>query len=102
MGTSAGSDHSGASWREKIASDLAEWGNLSVSILFDPDLDPPVASVAETITITFPLATGQMTNATLAFSGFMVSYSGEAPYDDVAEGEYEIAVNGDVTWTPGS
>ena len=102
MGTAAGSDHSNCSWRTMIPSDLANWGPMTVTILFDPDLDPPIDDDAETITITFPLASGQTTNATLAFTGFMTRYGGEASYEDVATGEYELTPSGDVTFTAAS
>jgi hypothetical protein len=102
MGTAAGGSHTGISWRTKIPSDIGEWKAMRVSILFDPDLKPPIDQAAETITITFPLASGQTNNATLAWTGFMTRYGGEVPYDNVSEGSYEIAISGDVTWTAGS
>ena len=102
MGASAGSDHSGVYWRTMIPSDLAQWEAMTVSILFDIDIDPPVDQDPETITITLPLQTGQTTNATLVFTGFMTRYGGELLYDDISEGEYEVTISGDVTWTPGS
>lgn len=102
MGTAAGSDHSNCSWRTMIPSDLASWNAMTVTILFDPDLDPPIDDAAETITIQFPTASGQTTGASLSFSGFMTRYSGEASYEDVATGEYELTVSGDVTFTAGS
>lgn len=74
--------------------DLFDGGELSFDIHFNPDTDPPVDEVAETITITWPAG------ATWAFNGFMTGYEPAAPLDDKMTGSVTVKVNGDITITP--
>jgi hypothetical protein len=102
MGTAAGAEHTNASWRTYIPSDVGSWSGCRVSMHYDPDLLPPIDEAAETITIQFQPAVGQSTGASVAFTGFMTTYSGNASLDDVAGGDYELQVTGDIAIAPGS
>jgi len=102
MTTAAGAEHTNASWRTYIPSDLGNWDPMRVTMHYDPDLTPPIDEPAETITIQYPPATGQSTGATMVFSGFMTSISAEVVMDNVATGDYELTVSGDVNLTQGS
>jgi len=102
MGTAAGAEHTNASWRTYIPSDLASWSGCRVSIHYDPDLLPPIDEAAETITIQFQPGAGQSTGASVVFTGFMTTYGGNASMDDIASGDYELQVSGDINITPGS
>jgi len=83
-------------------SDLADGGSIEMEIHFDPDAIPPISGAAETITITFPLPAGQTTPADLVFTGYVNSWSWEAPLEEVMTAEVTIKVDGktDPVWTP--
>lgn len=68
---------------------------------------PPLTADAETITITFPLRSGESTNATLAGTGFCIRDKGpdvEINDDGVMEGEITVTWDGATgpTYTAGS
>lgn len=102
METAAGAEHTNASWRTYIPSDLGTWEPMRVTMHYDPDLTPPIDEPPETITIQYPPASGQTTGASMEFTGFMTSVSSEVVIDNVASGDYEITVTGDVSLTQGS
>ena len=79
-----------------IVSALTDGGSLSIDFAYDPNDDPPVGAVAETITITFPPSQGTMT-----FTGFMTDFSFSAPFEDKMTASATIKVAGTITW-PGS
>lgn len=58
-----------------IPGDLIELGEFENEFEFDPDEQPPISAVAETITITFPVPTGMSNGATLAGSGFLTKWT---------------------------
>jgi len=47
-----------------IPGDLADAGEISLELHFDPDQNPPVEAVTETVTLTLPLVAGDATAAT--------------------------------------
>lgn len=61
-----------------IPSDLIDAGGFSMEIEWDQSAGvfPPMTAAAETITVTFPLKTGEATRATVAGTGFLTSLSG--------------------------
>lgn len=79
----------------KIASDLIDAGGFEMEIQWDQSAGtfPPITTAAETITINFPLKSGEATRATLAGTGFITSVSGP----NIANGEIMVATIG-VTW----
>lgn len=74
--------------------DFSDKGELSFTIHFNPDTDPPIDAVAETITLTFG------SGADWAFSGFMTGYEPDAPFNDKMVATVTVKVSGDVTVTP--
>lgn len=91
----------------KIASDLADAGSFDMEIQWNQSAGvfPPINGAAETVTISFPLKSGESTRATLAGTAFVTAVSGP----NVANGEIMVATI-TVTWdgkterafTPGS
>jgi len=61
--------------RTFLPGELIDPGTLECEIAFDPDTLPPIAGAAETVTITWPLPSGQTTAGTFACSGFMTDFS---------------------------
>lgn len=60
--------------RTSIPGKLIDTEPFDISVYFDPDDIPPISAAAETITITFPVPSGGSTGATLAGTGFLVSW----------------------------
>ncbi len=56
--------------------DLFDAGDLDVEILLDPDTQPPIGGVTETVTITFPNA------STLIGTGFVSNWRFGVPLED--------------------
>lgn len=79
-------------YREFLPGKLVNAGTVEFSLYFDPDEIPPIAGVAETMTITWPIKPGGSTGATLAGTGFVMSWSADATGGD------ESAMTADVTW----
>lgn len=73
--------------------DFYDGGDLSVSGHFNPDALPPINTVNETWTITWP------GGATWAFSGHMSGFDPGAVLDQKMEFEATIKVSGEITPT---
>ena len=84
--------------RTFMAGDLANAGEVTATFQFNPDTTPPVGTV-ETITVTYPLASGDTTPANWAFSGFMREYGAVAALEDVMECTAVIRAKTGVTIT---
>ena len=83
-----------------MPSKLIDNGELVINGHLDPDIDPPVGAAAETITITFPLESGETTAANWQFSGYMTAYGGTGDGDDdKATARAVVKVTGAVTRT---
>lgn len=85
--------------RTFIPSDLIDWGELEIEFAFDPDNEPPMDGVAETITITFPIPSGGIGGATIAGSGFFTNFSMTGPLEEKMTATATIKWSGDLTWT---
>lgn len=86
-----------------MPADLYDAGELQMAIQHDPDLQPPIGGAVETITITWPLPSGQTNEATHVFSGFLSSYtmrSGEA--NELMKADITIKITGAVTFNASS
>lgn len=79
-----------------IPGKILKWEPWEIRYEFNPDDIPPITAVAETLTITCQLPAGQLTAATLAGTGFVVSYS-PPEFEDIAEGEDSVLI-GSLTW----
>ncbi len=84
-----------------MPSKLVDGGSIEMEIAFDPDSQPPITAAAETITITFPLPSGQSTAANLAFSGYVNSWSWSDPLEERMTANITIKVDGESepAWT---
>lgn len=74
--------HMGSSRMEFMPGDLVDEGSIDLEIGLDPDVQPPISGVAETITITFPIPAGDSNGATLVFTGFVTDWSFAVPLED--------------------
>ncbi len=88
-------------YKEYMPSTLIEGGTVDFEFAFDPDQQPPISGASETITITFPIPAGGSTAATLAFSGYLNSWSWGAPLEEKMTASATIKVDGvtDPAWT---
>ncbi len=89
-----------------IAEDLVESGEIKGTTQFDTGAAVPTLNgVPETITITFPLRSGQTTPATLAGTGFLQKFSRPKLMNNtIMMSEIEVKWNGKTgpVFTPGS
>jgi len=85
-------------WMTFIPSQLKNPGEFQIDILHDPDLTPPITNDAETVTITYPLQTGETVAANWVFSGFMTSYEFTGPFDDLQTAKVSIKLTGAPTF----
>jgi hypothetical protein len=77
--------------------DLSDPGELSMEIHFDADKEPPIDQPAETITVTWPLVSGDATAATWAATGFITSFEQGGGLDEVMTGSITVKFSGNVT-----
>lgn len=86
-------------YKEYIASDLSEPGEMTVEIMFPTSLDlPTIGGTSETITLTFPLrsgAGGEGTAATLAGTGYFSEIVFPAlQIGTIQKGTYKVKFDG--------
>lgn len=84
--------------RTKRFGDLIDEGQVRVQIHFNPNAQPPMGT-EETVTITFPIPSGDTNGATAAGTGGITERGMEVPLEDKMVGEYTITWTDDVTWT---
>lgn len=84
--------------------DLYDGGEVTLSVMHDPSITPPMTSnqQAETITITCPIPSGLTTGATWVFSGFMTNYNPTLPLEDKMTASVTIKVTGSLAITAAS
>lgn len=90
-----------------IPADLIEPGEFEIEFEWDQSFStfPPIAAAAETVTITFPLKSGETTAATLAGTGFLTEASGpDVENGTIMRGSATIKWDGktEVAYTAGS
>lgn len=83
---------------------LYDPGGLSVNIWFEPNTSiiAPITAAAETVTITFPLKSGQTNKATWAFTGYMSKFKWGGKVKGLMTASVTIKASGPITITPGS
>jgi len=88
-------------YKTYIPGKLLEGGAIEMEINFDPDATPPLSGAAETITITFPLPSGQATPADVEFSGYINSWSWSDPMEEKMTADVTVKVDGNTApvWT---
>ena len=85
--------------RTFIPGDLYDPGDLELEVQYDPDDRPPFSGVAETWTITYPLAAGSATAATHAATGFVTSFTpGQAEVDTLMVSSITVKFSSDITF----
>lgn len=92
-----------------IPADLVDAGEFGLEFHWDQSFStfPPISAAAETVTISFPLKSGESTKATLAGSGFVTAAKGGdaiAGQTDTAKGTMTVKWDGktDAAYTAGS
>ena len=94
-------------FKEYIADDLVEPGEFEIEFEWNQSFStfPPISGAAETITVTYPLKSGELTNATLAGTGFLTSSTGpNVANGEIMRGTATIKFDGNTgpTYTAGS
>lgn len=89
-------------WMTFMPSDLKDAGELSVDLLFDPDMEPPIEGALETITVTAPIPAGGSTAATWACSGALRSFEWTGPHDALMTATAALKFTGEPTITAGT
>lgn len=79
--------------------DLYDAGEMTLTVNYDPDVPPPYASAAETITLAFPLKTGWSVASKLAASGFISSWDPVTSLttDQLYQSTFTIKFSGAIT-----
>jgi len=90
-----------------VFDDLIDAGDFELEFYWDQSAGtfPPISAVAETITVTFPLKSGETTNATLAGSAGVIEATGpSASNGELMVGSMSIKWDGktEVAYTAGS
>lgn len=79
---------------------LVNVGTISAEFDFNPAANSLISNPAETITITYPLETGQATAARVTFSGFVTGEGGvELKVDALMRIKVTIQISGSITFT---
>lgn len=102
MGSAVSTAYPGLIMREYMPGDLGTPTQMSLGLLWDIDDVPdfPMDDAPEQITITFKIKTsGNTSNATLVFNGFVVSWSADIEYDSLIEGTCTLQPTGDMVAT---
>jgi len=77
-------------------------GELSVTIQYNTSTNPPIDQAAEAITITFPMAQGATTAATLTGSGFLTAFNPTVDINGIMTATCTIKWTGAITVTAAS
>ena len=77
-------------------------GELSVTIQYNTSTNPPIDQAAEAITITFPMAQGATTAATLTGNGFLTAFNPTVDINGIMTATCTIKWTGAITVTAAS
>lgn len=83
----------------KVLGDLFDGGRVRVRAFHTPGAPPPISSAAETVTITFRLADGGTTAATLAGSAGITRAAWSSELEQLGAQDFDITWTGAYTWT---
>lgn len=89
-------------WGEYIASKIQRMEPITFTVQYNPDTSPPITGAAATLTITWPLPSGQSTAATWAVSAFVTRVGHAVALEEVMERELEFQPTGVPTFTASS
>jgi hypothetical protein len=88
-----------ANGRTFMPEDLPDYGSLTVEFYHIDAIAPPYAA-AETVTVTYPIGTGQSAGATIACSGFLTEYTPGSPaVGEIMMGTAKWKLTGPMTFT---
>ena len=83
-----------------MPADFKDPGTVTVSWLYDPNEQPTIGAAAETITITYPVPSGDVSGATEASSGFWSDWDApEISIDQVMIATGTIKRSGVISYT---
>lgn len=87
--------------REAIQAKMKNPGTLEMEIQLDPGMTTaiPMTTTAETVTVTFPLMSGQTTAASLSSSGFVTGYKAHVEGGQMMTANLTVQLTGKPTWT---
>ena len=85
-----------------ILADTSNPGTLTVDGHFNPETSPPIDSAFETVTVTWPLASGDSSAGKWACSGAMTDFSMSAALDDKMTFSATLQFSGNITKTAAS
>lgn len=78
---------------------FADPGTINLMVHFKPDTNVPIHGLSETITVTFPLVSGDATAASWSSSGFITEMSPAIPLEDKMTNRITVKLTGLVTMT---
>jgi hypothetical protein len=83
--------------------DLYDGGDITLSIQYNPNTQPPISGAAETVTVTYPVPSGSSNGATHAFSGFVTEFvPGNAGLGELMIASVTVKVSGAITYVDAS
>lgn len=85
--------------KTSIPADLVDAGEFTMEVHFNPIARPPIEEVAETITVTWALVTGDATSSIWAFTGFSTGFDVTGPLDDKMVATLTVKISGSVAIT---
>lgn len=85
--------------RTFLPSDISDPGELTLDIHFNPENLPPINGPLETITLTFPLASGDSTPTIYTFSGAVSGFEETSALDDKMTATMTVKISGAITKT---
>ena len=89
-------------WRTHMPGDLADLGEITLTVHHDPSLTPPIRQAAETVTITFPVPSGLTNPATCVFTAMCIGYSASIAIDELMTASMTLKGSGAPTITAAS
>lgn len=82
-----------------IPSKFADPGEITLEVQYNPQTNPPLNGVAETITIGWPLVSGDSTAASWACSGFLRSFRITDPHDGKMMATAVVKLSGNISFS---
>ena len=82
-----------------IPSKFADPGEITLEVQYNPQTNPPLNGAAETITVTWPLVSGDSTPASWSASGFLRSFRITDPHDGKMMATAVVKLSGNISFT---
>jgi hypothetical protein len=81
-----------------LPGEIIDPGEMTLELQFNPQTNIPIAAVPETITVTWPLVTGDSTPANWSGSGFVTVFEITDPLDEKMTATMTIKMSGNVSY----